>query len=218
MDSRGRQSEQRTRRPPHDPRPLHAIQLYFSFPNFSSEMLPLLRRKAGFDADISYFLFPARICFFRFVMCRCRDQHDSDGNSRRIDGCQCWNFISFFCRNILAATNMLSSSSFAIDNSCGNSTLRQFMQAGELRFSISTYPNPVTSTAVLKYSLDAESSISITIYDALGRIVASPVVGEMESGGEHEYLIDTKGWAPGIYSCRLSIGDGEMFTRIVVVR
>jgi hypothetical protein len=45
-----------------------------------------------------------------------------------------------------------------------------------------------------------------------------PVVGEMESSGAHETTFDTQGLPPGLYTCRLSAGDAEMFAKMVVVR
>ena len=54
---------------------------------------------------------------------------------------------------------------------------------------------------------------------ALGRVVARPVVGEMESGGEHEASFDTNSLPPGLYSCRIqSAGGVEMVAKMVVMR
>jgi hypothetical protein len=83
---------------------------------------------------------------------------------------------------------------------------------------VQVFPKTASDSVSLLYSLAEESQVSITFYDALGRVVASPVVGEMESGGGHEASFDTKDLPPGVYTCRLSAGDAEMFTKIVVVR
>ncbi len=89
---------------------------------------------------------------------------------------------------------------------------------GSSTILIGNYPDPTSSAMTLQYSLANESSVSITIYDALGRIVARPVVGEMESAGEHEASFATEDLPPGRYSCRLSAGWSEMFAKMVVVR
>ena len=86
------------------------------------------------------------------------------------------------------------------------------------QMSFTVFPNPASASSMLQYFLTGESSVSITIYDALGRIVARPVVGEMESGGPHEVSFETKDLPPGLYSCRLSAGGGETVARVVVVR
>ncbi len=86
----------------------------------------------------------------------------------------------------------------------------------EMLMMISTYPNPVSSFATLHYSLYDESSVSITIYDVLGRIAASPIVNAMESSGPHEALFNTNDLPSGLYSCRFSAGGFEEFVKIVV--
>jgi hypothetical protein len=79
-------------------------------------------------------------------------------------------------------------------------------------------PNPASASSSLDYFLGEESSVTITIYDVLGSIVATPVMGEMESVGQHETTFNTKELPPGIYTCRLSAGDAEMLAKMVVVR
>ncbi|HET6402666.1 MAG TPA: hypothetical protein VFH95_14880 [Candidatus Kapabacteria bacterium] len=72
---------------------------------------------------------------------------------------------------------------------------------------------------MLRVSLREQSSVSITIYDALERVVTRPLVGEMESAGEHEASFDTHSLPPGLYSCRLqSTGGAEMVAKMVVMR
>jgi uncharacterized protein (DUF1786 family) len=70
----------------------------------------------------------------------------------------------------------------------------------------------------LRYSLDRRASVSLTLHDALGRIVAMPIGGEIQERGEHRFSLSTEDLEPGIYSCRLRAGVVEMFTRLVVVR
>ncbi len=85
--------------------------------------------------------------------------------------------------------------------------------------ALAAYPNPASASVTLHYSLAEQSAVSITIYDALGRVVARPVVGEMESGGEHEASFDTNSLQPGLYSCRLQLAGGaEMVAKMVVMR
>ena len=80
------------------------------------------------------------------------------------------------------------------------------------------YPNPASASVTLRYSLAGQSSVTITVFDALGRVVACPVVVEMESAGEHEASFATNSLPPGIYSCRLTAGGREMFAKLVVAR
>ncbi len=83
---------------------------------------------------------------------------------------------------------------------------------------LQSYPNPTSASETLLYSLPSESSVSITIYDALGRVVSTPLAGEMESAGQHATTFDTQGLPPGLYSCRLT-GDGiNQSAKLVIAR
>jgi photosystem II stability/assembly factor-like uncharacterized protein len=82
--------------------------------------------------------------------------------------------------------------------------------------SLSICPNPASYSAKFLYSLPSESPISIAIYNVLGRVVATPLAGEMESAGQHETTFDTQGLPNGLYWCRLA-GDGINQTAKVVI-
>jgi hypothetical protein len=100
---------------------------------------------------------------------------------------------------------------------CGEESLEEALRGSIITID-GIIPNPSSFSTTLCYSLPTESSVSITIYDALGRIVALPVGSEMEVGGRHEASFDTKDFPPGLYTCCLNIGDAVMTTKMVVVR
>jgi Secretion system C-terminal sorting domain len=87
-----------------------------------------------------------------------------------------------------------------------------------LQPAMEVYPNPASTSATLQYSLVDEESISITIYDALGRIVATPIVNQIEGSGLQEISFPTNDLPSGIYSCRLSMGDVAMTAKLVVIQ
>jgi hypothetical protein len=65
------------------------------------------------------------------------------------------------------------------------------------------YPNPFNPSTTLRYALPVRSSVTISIYDILGRKVDVPVTGE-QSEGYHEAE-----WLPkvssGIYFYRIEV-------------
>jgi photosystem II stability/assembly factor-like uncharacterized protein len=85
-------------------------------------------------------------------------------------------------------------------------------------FSIQVFPNPLTSSATMHYSLTQEAEITISIFDLLGREVMKPISGELQAAGEHEALTDMRHLAPGIYECRLNAGGYIRSTKIVLVK
>lgn len=52
------------------------------------------------------------------------------------------------------------------------------------------YPNPFTTLTTIEYSLVKAARISLTVYDALGRVVARPIAGALSSAGSHSAVWD----------------------------
>jgi hypothetical protein len=83
---------------------------------------------------------------------------------------------------------------------------------------LEVFPNPLSASATLNYFLPSPSSITISIFDALGREVACPVIGEEQDAGDHEATFDAHGLEPGVYTCRLIANGEEQTAKIVVTR
>lgn len=65
-------------------------------------------------------------------------------------------------------------------------------------FNISSSPNPVRNMARIQYELPAGGQVQITLYDATGRTVSSPVNATHHSGTYFKEF-DTKSFSKGIY-------------------
>lgn len=76
-------------------------------------------------------------------------------------------------------------------------------------------PNPARATTEIRFVLPAPSEITLAVYDALGRRVATLASGAWSSG-EHGVRFETSGLAGGVYLVRLDAGT-EVGTRAVVV-
>jgi hypothetical protein len=68
------------------------------------------------------------------------------------------------------------------------------------------YPNPFNPTTTISYALPVRSNVTLKIYDALGRGIAT-LVDQEKPAGEHQVLFDAKNLASGIYFYRLQIGQ-----------
>jgi hypothetical protein len=84
--------------------------------------------------------------------------------------------------------------------------------------AVQVHPNPVVFSGTVRYRLDARASVSITINDALGRVVAQPVVDAVQEAGEHEIALPTDDLTAGVYLCSVNAGGVEQTVRFVVVR
>jgi N-acetylmuramoyl-L-alanine amidase len=80
------------------------------------------------------------------------------------------------------------------------------------------YPNPVRSRATFRLELPVPSNVTVTIYDALGRRVATLAEDRRLSPGTHELRWDAGSRAAGVYFARMRAGEASRTARFVVVR
>lgn len=75
------------------------------------------------------------------------------------------------------------------------------------------YPNPFNPTTTLSFDLLEEASVTLSVYDVIGREVAVLVNGEDRSAGSHTLIFDASSLASGVYYCRLNAvtGSGNSF-------
>jgi len=83
-----------------------------------------------------------------------------------------------------------------------------------LHFSVEQYPNPFNTNSIIQYTIPIQSTISIDIYDILGRKVIKSNEG-IKYPGTHQYLFNADGFTSGIYFYRICAGEyvqtGSMF-------
>jgi len=68
------------------------------------------------------------------------------------------------------------------------------------------YPNPFNPATMIEYQLKEKSFVTLTLFDVLGRRVATLVNGE-QTGGSHFANWDASAFASGVYFYRLKAGD-----------
>jgi hypothetical protein len=79
------------------------------------------------------------------------------------------------------------------------------------------YPNPFNPTTAISYELQAAGNVSLKVYDASGRLVATLVEG-FQKAGEHMAAFDGSGLASGIYLYRLKSGDFNAVHKMVLMK
>ena len=65
------------------------------------------------------------------------------------------------------------------------------------------YPNPFNPATVIKYQLPGSNSVSIMLYDQLGREVGLLYEG-VQQAGVYQLTVDGTNLASGIYFCRIT--------------
>ncbi|MBI5710259.1 MAG: PQQ-binding-like beta-propeller repeat protein [Candidatus Eisenbacteria bacterium] len=79
-------------------------------------------------------------------------------------------------------------------------------------------PNPVSSSATLRFALAGAAAVTLAVYDVQGRRVATLLDRSPMSGGEHVVPLPTSGWPVGCYLARLDIEGVTATRKMVVVR
>ena len=74
------------------------------------------------------------------------------------------------------------------------------------------YPNPTHEVARLPFSLEKAATVSLAVYDALGRRVAEVLAPQTRPAGAFTAEVNTAKLAPGLYTCRLLV-DGVALSR-----
>jgi len=98
----------------------------------------------------------------------------------------------------------------AVDDIPGNELLRNFSLE-------QNYPNPFNPTTTISFILPSKSFVSLKVFDALGRQVAS-LVNEELPAGRYTQQWDAAGLPSGIYFYRLQTGSYTETKKLVLLR
>ncbi|MBI4427716.1 MAG: T9SS type A sorting domain-containing protein, partial [Ignavibacteriales bacterium] len=82
---------------------------------------------------------------------------------------------------------------------------------------IQNYPNPFNPSTEIQFSLPQRNHVTLTVFDLLGREVAT-LVSEELSAGSYSARWDATGFPSGVYFCRLQAGDFVETKKLVLVR
>jgi PKD repeat protein len=87
----------------------------------------------------------------------------------------------------------------------------------KLLTNINLYPNPSSGMTTLSYSLSKSGSVTITLFDALGRQMMDQGFTSNLGAGMHETNFDLAQLAPGIYLLRIQAGESSQVKRISII-
>ena len=83
---------------------------------------------------------------------------------------------------------------------------------------IGNYPNPFSGQTRIQFALREPNTISLTVFDILGRMVDAPIRTEYVSAGVHEAVFDASDLPAGTYLIRLQSGTNYAEHLRVVVQ
>jgi Secretion system C-terminal sorting domain len=79
------------------------------------------------------------------------------------------------------------------------------------------YPNPFNPATTIGFQLPAGSFVRLTVYDVLGREVAT-LVSAYRSAGYHEVAFNASALPGGVYFCKLSSGNFVSVGKMILVK
>ena len=77
------------------------------------------------------------------------------------------------------------------------------------------YPNPFNPTTNISFDVAHSSEVNLTVYDLLGKEVAT-LVDEVKSAGQHVVQFDGSNLSNGVYIARMNIGN-QVFTKKMIL-
>ena len=80
-----------------------------------------------------------------------------------------------------------------------------------------SYPNPTAGTTRVRFELAAPGEVSLAVFDAMGRQVATVAEGSF-GAASHDVSVDLGGLATGVYVLRLEAGGEIATSRLSVIR
>ncbi len=83
-------------------------------------------------------------------------------------------------------------------------------------FSFINYPNPVRATTTLRYELDINTNVNITIYDIFGNVTET-ITNEIQQVGIHNISYDASHLSSGIYFCKLKVGSKTETIKLTLI-
>jgi hypothetical protein len=79
------------------------------------------------------------------------------------------------------------------------------------------FPNPFNPTTTIRFSLPRREAVRLDVFDASGRLVASPLA-EIRPAGQHEITFDASALSSGVYLYRLSSTSGIIVKRMTLLK
>ncbi|TVR13087.1 MAG: T9SS C-terminal target domain-containing protein [Balneolaceae bacterium] len=79
------------------------------------------------------------------------------------------------------------------------------------------YPNPFNPSTVISFELPESNTVTLEVFDMVGRQVATLVSGSLQAG-THQVTFDAAGLSSGVYLYRLTAGSTVLSRRLTVLK
>ncbi len=87
----------------------------------------------------------------------------------------------------------------------------------KIQSSFLNYPNPFSNSTTIQFELPEAGFIELSIYDHLGQRIETVIEGIMQAG-KQKSIFDASNLPPGIYFCRLQMGEKVVTKKIIKIK
>ena len=81
------------------------------------------------------------------------------------------------------------------------------LNIGSPELVMESFPNPASTTNTIRLRVLSKSSVKLSIYDSTGKLVSTPINGEMKEKGTYEVKLNASNFGSGIYFAVLANGN-----------
>ncbi len=85
-------------------------------------------------------------------------------------------------------------------------------------FQINLFPNPISTTANISYTIENPANVSISIQNALGEEVAKGIDNKFVAAGSYTDIINTSSLLPGVYFCNIKTDNSTETKKFIVIK
>jgi photosystem II stability/assembly factor-like uncharacterized protein len=107
-------------------------------------------------------------------------------------------------------------SDHGVFRSAGSTSMQDSRLAPQVCALSQNYPNPFNPTTTIRYELPKASHVALSVFDILGREIAT-LLNEEKSAGTYTVQWDASGVSSGVYFYRLRAGDFVQTRRMMLV-
>lgn len=85
-------------------------------------------------------------------------------------------------------------------------------------FFVNIYPNPANTTASIAFNLKSTTKVNISIFNAEGQLMATPVINQSYTGGNHVVALPVQKLVSGVYYCRFETEKSKQMKKLVIAK
>lgn len=80
-----------------------------------------------------------------------------------------------------------------------------------------SYPNPFNAATTISFDLPSSEYVNLVVFDLAGRPVGNLIASRLQAG-HHRIPFDASGLASGIYFCRISAGNFNAASKLILIK